>query len=30
MQALVYHGPDRKQWESKPDPKLEHPSDVIV
>ena len=30
MQALVYHGPDRKQWESKPDPKLEHPSDAIV
>jgi len=30
MQALVYHGPDRKQWESKPDPKLEHPSDAIL
>src|SRR5512133_635939 len=30
MQALVYHGPDRKQWESKPDPKLEHPGDAIV
>ena len=30
MQALVYHGPDRKQWESKPDPKLEHPADAIV
>jgi alcohol dehydrogenase len=30
MQALVYHGPDRKQWESKPDPKLEHPSDAVV
>ena len=30
MQALVYHGPDRKQWESKPDPKLDRPSDAIV
>ena len=30
MQALVYHGPGRKQWESKPDPKLEHPADAIV
>ena len=30
MQALVYHGPNRKEWESKPDPKLEHPSDAIV
>jgi alcohol dehydrogenase len=30
MQALVYHGPDRKQWESKPEPKLEHPGDAIV
>src|SRR6266545_8429309 len=30
MQALVYHGPNRKQWESKPEPKLERPSDAIV
>jgi alcohol dehydrogenase len=30
MQALVYHGPGRKQWESKPDPELERPSDAIV
>jgi alcohol dehydrogenase len=30
MQALVYHGPNDKQWESKPDPKLERPSDAIV
>jgi alcohol dehydrogenase len=30
MQALVYHGPNQKQWESKPDPKLERPSDAIV
>jgi alcohol dehydrogenase len=30
MKALVYHGPNRKEWESKPDPKLERPSDAIV
>jgi alcohol dehydrogenase len=30
MKALVYHGPNQKQWESKPDPKLERPSDAIV
>src|SRR4029453_15690780 len=30
MQALVYHGPNSKQWESKPDPKLERPGDAIV
>jgi alcohol dehydrogenase len=30
MQALVYHGPGQKQWESKPDPKLEQPTDAIV
>jgi alcohol dehydrogenase len=30
MQALVYHGPNQKQWESKPDPELERPSDAIV
>jgi alcohol dehydrogenase len=30
MQALVYHGPGRKQWESKPDPELERPTDAIV
>jgi alcohol dehydrogenase len=30
MQALVYHGPGNKQWESKPDPELERPSDAIV
>jgi alcohol dehydrogenase len=30
MQALVYHGPGKKQWESKPDPELERPSDAIV
>jgi alcohol dehydrogenase len=30
MQALVYHGPGRKQWESKPDPGLERPTDAIV
>jgi alcohol dehydrogenase len=30
MQALVYQGPGKKQWESKPDPELERPSDAIV
>ena len=30
MKALVYHGPNQKEWESKPDPKLERPSDAIV
>src|SRR6266516_6257223 len=30
MQALVYHGTHAKQWESKPDPKLDRPSDAIV
>src|SRR5688500_12481695 len=30
MQALVYHGPGAKQWESKPDPKVEGPTDAVV
>jgi alcohol dehydrogenase len=30
MQALVYHGPNSKQWESKPDPELDRPGDAIV
>jgi alcohol dehydrogenase len=30
MKALVYHGPNQKEWESKPDPELERPSDAIV
>jgi len=30
MKALVYHGPNQKEWESKPDPKLERPGDAIV
>jgi alcohol dehydrogenase len=30
MKALVYHGPNQKQWESKPDPGLERPSDAVV
>jgi alcohol dehydrogenase len=30
MQALVYHGPAEKQWESKPDPAIEQPTDAIV
>lgn len=30
MKALVYHGPGQKEWESKPDPGLERPTDAIV
>src|SRR5919199_3147931 len=30
MQALIYHGPGDKQWESKSDPRIEDPTDAIV
>ena len=30
MQALVYHGPGEKEWESKSDPSIEQPTDAIV
>ncbi len=30
MQALIYHGPGAKQWESKSDPEIEDPTDAIV
>ena len=30
MKALVYHGPGKKAWEEVPDPKVLHPTDVIV
>lgn len=30
MKALVYHGPGKKEWESKPDPGIERPTDAIV
>src|SRR5215211_1245899 len=30
MQALVYHGPGEKEWESKSDPTIEQPTDAIV
>ena len=30
MQALIYHGPGQKQWESKSDPKIEDPTDAVV
>jgi alcohol dehydrogenase len=30
MQALIYHGPGDKQWESKSDPGIEEPTDAIV
>jgi len=30
MKALVYHGPNSKAWEEKPNPAIQHPSDAIV
>jgi alcohol dehydrogenase len=30
MKALVYHGPGQKDWETKADPTIAEPSDVIV
>ena len=30
MQALVYHGPGAKDWETKPDPSIVVPTDAIV
>ena len=30
MKALVYHGPENKEWESKSDPEIEQASDAIV
>jgi alcohol dehydrogenase len=30
MQALVYHGPGRRSWESKPRPRLQESTDAIV
>jgi len=30
MKALVYHGPGKYAWESKPRPTIQHPSDAIV
>ena len=30
MQALVYHGPGEKEWESKSEPTIEQPTDAIV
>jgi len=30
VQALVYHGPGQKAWETVPDPTIEAPTDVIV
>ena len=30
MQALVFHGPGDKKWESKSDPKIDNPTDAIV
>ena len=30
MNALVYHGPGQRAWESVPDPKVEEPTDAVV
>lgn len=30
MQALTYHGPSRVRVTSKPEPRLEHPNDVVL
>lgn len=30
MKALVYHGPDQRVWEDKPQPALEQPTDAVV
>ncbi|HET7270982.1 MAG TPA: zinc-dependent alcohol dehydrogenase family protein [Rubrobacter sp.] len=30
MKALVYHGPEKKEWESTEDPSIEHPTDAVV
>ncbi len=30
MKALVYKGPGEKSWEEVPEPKIQHPTDVIV
>jgi alcohol dehydrogenase len=30
MQALVYHGPGQRAWESVPEPKIEAPTDAVV
>ena len=30
MKALIYHGPGQKGWETKADPAIVEPTDVIV
>jgi alcohol dehydrogenase len=30
MQALVYHGPNKRGWDTVPDPKIIDPTDIIV
>src|SRR5262245_18831349 len=30
MRALTYHGPRRVRVDGKPDPRIEHPGDVVV
>lgn len=30
MKALVYHGPEKRSWDTVPDPRIECPTDAIV
>ena len=30
MNALVYHGPGKREWEEMPDPQVQRDTDVIV
>jgi len=30
MKALIYHGPEQKDWESKEDSRIERPTDAVV
>jgi alcohol dehydrogenase len=30
MKALIYHGPKKKNWESKADPAVERATDAVV
>ena len=30
VKALIYHGPGKKDWESKDDPGIERPADAVV
>ena len=30
MKSLIYEGPGRRSWATKPDPSIEAPTDIIV